>query len=128
MRAVIGRGDSLIEVMIALSITAVAALGVIAAQGWLARSERALVMRERAALIADSVAEGIRRDADRTPVVSQWRSHAASMLPGGDVAVLDKADGVRVVVVSWRAGGASDTCAEPLAGAGSACVTLAFAR
>ena len=121
-------GDSLIEVMIALSITAIAALGLVATQTWLARSERALLTRERATLIADSVAEAIQGDADRGPVISQWRTRAASMLPQGDVAVLDQADGVRVAVVSWHADDKADACAEPQTKANSACVALAFAR
>jgi type IV pilus assembly protein PilV len=121
-------GDSLIEVMIALSITAIAALGLVATQTWLARSERALLTSERATLIADSVAEAIQGDADRSPVISQWRTRAASMLPQGDVAVLDQADGVRVAVVSWHADEKADACPEPQAKANSACVALAFAR
>ena len=58
-------GDSLIEVMIALSITAIAALGLVATQTWLARSERAVLTRERATLIADSVAEGAQLMTDK---------------------------------------------------------------
>ena len=122
------RGDSLLEVMIALSLTAITALGLIAAQTWLARSERALLARERAALVADSVAEAIRRDADRAPAVSQWRARAASMLPEGEVDVLDRADGVRVAVVSWHAADGADRCAEPQVRANSACIAVAFAR
>jgi Tfp pilus assembly protein PilV len=119
------RGDSLIEVLMALSLTAITALGLIAAQTWLARSERARLMHERAALIADSVAEGVQSEAVRTAVVSYWRTRAASMLPGGDVIVLNQADGVHVAVVSWQA---KETCDEPQAGASRACVSLAFAR
>jgi prepilin-type N-terminal cleavage/methylation domain-containing protein len=54
------RGDSLIEVMIALSLIAITTLGLIAGQTWFARSERMVLARERATLIADSVAEGTR--------------------------------------------------------------------
>ncbi|BCQ24133.1 hypothetical protein NK8_22850 [Caballeronia sp. NK8] len=93
-------GDSLIEVMIALALTAVTALGVVAVQSALARGERAALLRERAALIADSVAEGVRSDADRAAIVSQWQARASSMLPAGDVAVFDRADGLRVATVS----------------------------
>ena len=39
-RSAKSEGDSLIEVMIALSITAIATLGLVATQTWLARSER----------------------------------------------------------------------------------------
>jgi type IV pilus assembly protein PilV len=122
------RGDSLIEVMIALTLTAVSALGLVAVQSALARGERAALLRERAALIADSVAEGIRSDADRAPIVSQWQARASSMLPAGDVAVSDRADGVRIATVSWRAEGRSDPCPEPQAKPFTSCIAMAFAR
>jgi type II secretory pathway pseudopilin PulG len=124
-------GDSLIEVLIALSLMAVTALGVIGAQIWLARSERAMLNVQRATSIADSVAEGIRRDADRDPVLTQWRSLAASMLPDGDVALLERGEGLRVAVVKWRAsdsGNEAVPCIEPEAGAKRACVAVVFAR
>ncbi|OTP80153.1 MULTISPECIES: type IV pilus modification PilV family protein [Burkholderiaceae] len=46
------RGDSLIEVLIALSLCAVTALGIIGAQMWLARTEWSVMMRETAVSIA----------------------------------------------------------------------------
>ena len=127
----VGRGDSLIEVLIAMSLTAITALGIIGAQMWLARNERSLMARELATSIADSVAEGIRRDADRDPVVTQWRTRAAALLPDGDVDVLDRGDGLHIAVVKWRAQASSDgeaVCAEPGVGAKLACVAVAFAR
>ncbi|SAK72533.1 hypothetical protein AWB78_02990 [Caballeronia calidae] len=122
------RGDSLIEVMIALSLTAVTALGIVAVQSAIARGERAALLRERAALIADSVAEGIRGDADRAAIVSQWQARAAAMLPAGDVAVSDRVDGVRVATVSWREEDRSDPCPEPQARPLTSCIAVAFAR
>jgi len=127
----VGRGDSLIEVLIAMSLTAITALGIIGAQMWLARNERSLMARELATSIADSVAEGIRHDTDRDPVVTQWRMRAAALLPDGDVDVLDRGDGLRIAVVKWRAPASSDVeavCAELGVGAKLACVTVAFAR
>ena len=127
----VGRGDSLIEVLIAMSLTAITALGIIGAQMWLARNERSLMARELATSIADSVAEGIRLNTDRDPVVTQWRMRAAALLPDGDVDVLDRGDGLRIAVVKWRAPASSDVeavCAEPGVGAKLACVTVAFAR
>ncbi|MBC8638659.1 prepilin-type cleavage/methylation domain-containing protein [Caballeronia sp. EK] len=121
-------GDSLIEVMIALALTAVTALGLVAVQSALARGERAALLRERAALIADSVAEGVRGDADRAAIVPQWQARASSMLPAGDVAVFDRADGVRIATVSWRADDRSDPCPEPLARPLTSCISVAFAR
>ncbi|WP_321796241.1 prepilin-type N-terminal cleavage/methylation domain-containing protein [Caballeronia sp. J97] len=122
------RGDSLIEVMIALTLTAVTALGLIAVQSALARGERAALMRERAALIADSVVEGIGGNADRAAIVSLWQSRAASVLPSGDVAVFDRADGLRIATVSWRAEDRSDPCPEAQARPLTSCIAVAFAR
>ena len=90
-----------------------------------------LMARELATSIADSVAEGIRRDTDRDPVVTQWRTRAAALLPDGDVDVLDRGDGLHIAVVKWRAQASSDgeaVCAEPSVGAKLACVSVAFAR
>ncbi|KMQ80789.1 hypothetical protein BPMI_02573 [Candidatus Burkholderia pumila] len=120
-------GDSLIEVLIALSLTAITALGLIAVQSALARGERFALLRERATLIVDSVAEEIRSEADRVLIVSQWQAKAASILPD-DVALVDRADNVCVAVVSWRAGTQEDSCPEPQAGASRACIAVAFAR
>ncbi|WP_248320468.1 prepilin-type cleavage/methylation domain-containing protein [Caballeronia sp. Sq4a] len=121
-------GDSLMEVMIALALAAVTALGIVAVQSALARGERLALLRERATLIADSVAEGIRSDADRAAVLSQWQAIASSTLPDGDVAVLDRADGVRVATVSWHADDRADPCPEPQAKPLASCIALAFAR
>ena len=126
-----GRGDSLIEVLIAMSLTAITALGIIGAQMSLARNERSLIARELATSIADSVAEEIRHDTDRDLVVMQWRTRAAALLPDGDVDVLDHGDGLHIAVVKWRAqasSGGEALCAEPGVGAKLACVTVAFAR
>lgn len=126
------RGDSLIEVLIALTLSAVTALGIIGAQMWLARNERSMMMRETAVSIADSVAEGIRRDADRDPVVAQWQVRAAALLPEGGIDVLDRGDGMHVAVVKWRSlasgNGDEPSCVEPGVGAKLACVAVAFAR
>jgi Tfp pilus assembly protein PilV len=122
------RGDSLIEVMIALMLTAVTALGLVSVQSAIARGERAALLRERAALVADSIAEGIRSDADRAAIVPQWQARASSMLPAGDVAVSDRADGVRIATVSWRADDRSDPCPEPQARPLTSCIAVAFAR
>jgi type IV pilus assembly protein PilV len=127
-----GRGDSLIEVLVALALTAITALGIIGSQMWLARNERSLLARELATSIADSVAEGIRGNADRDPVVAQWRTRAAALLLDGDIDVLDRGDGLHIAVVKWRAWGSSDgseaLCTESGVGGKLACVAVAFAR
>jgi len=50
------------------------------------------------------------------------------MLPAGDVAVFDRADGVHIATVSWRADDRSDPCPEPLARPLASCISVAFAR
>ncbi len=120
MRARIQCSDSLIEVMIALALTAVTALGFIALQSAFAR--------ERAALIADSLVEGIRSDADRVEVVSQWRMRAGAMLSSAAIDVMDRADGVRVATMSGCANESDEPCPEPQALPHSACFSVAFAR
>jgi Tfp pilus assembly protein PilV len=127
-RAGIEQGNSLIEVLIALSLTAVTALGIVAAQSAMARGQRMALERERAALIVDSVVEGIRRDADRASILAQWRARAAAMLPSGAIDVTDRADGVRVATVSWHSAGDADPCPEPQALPHRACIAVAFAR
>ncbi|SAK69917.1 hypothetical protein AWB79_03728 [Caballeronia hypogeia] len=122
------RGNSLLDVMVALSLAAVSALGVVAVQSTLARHERIALLRERATFIADSVAEGVRSDADRGAIVSLWQSRAALTLPAGEVAVFDRADGVRVAAVSWRAEDRSEPCPEPQARPLTSCIAVAFAR
>jgi Tfp pilus assembly protein PilV len=121
------RGDSLIEVLIALALSAVTALGIIGSQMWLARNERSSLARELATSIADSVAEGIRVDADRDPVLAQWRTRAAAALPDGEIDVLDRGNGLHVAVVKWR-DGSEVSCPEPGVGGKLACVAVAFAR
>ncbi|WP_250479451.1 MULTISPECIES: hypothetical protein [unclassified Caballeronia] len=86
------------------------------------------MLHERAALIADSVAEGIRSDADRAAIVSQWQGRAVSMLPAGDVAISDRADGVRIATVSWHAQDRSKPCPEQQAKPLTSCIAVAFAR
>ncbi|KNH10180.1 hypothetical protein BRCH_03583 [Candidatus Burkholderia brachyanthoides] len=83
---------------------------------------------ERAALIADSVVEGIRSDADRAEVLSQWRTRAAAMLPSGAIDVTDRADGMRVATVIWRADDSAEPCPEPQTLPHSVCIAVAFAR
>jgi type IV pilus assembly protein PilV len=50
------------------------------------------------------------------------------MLLAGDVAGSDRADGVRIATVSWRAEGRSDPCPEPQAKPFTSCTAMAFAR
>ncbi|KMZ13360.1 hypothetical protein BHUM_01335 [Candidatus Burkholderia humilis] len=50
------------------------------------------------------------------------------MLSEGDIAVSDRADGVRIAMVNWRADDRADPCPEPQAKPLSSCVVAAIAR
>ncbi|CAE6822981.1 hypothetical protein R69749_03628 [Paraburkholderia domus] len=131
------RGSSLIEVMLAVTLMAVTALGVIAGQLWTAREARAMAMREYAAWIADSVAEAMREPAAGDSAIRQWRARATVLLPHGEVWV-EESGGVSAARVTWTAlrdmPGADDVIDKPAScggadvPAGSSCVALAFAK
>jgi type IV pilus assembly protein PilV len=127
-RSVRPRGDSLIEVMIALSIAAVTALGLVAMQSALAKAERTALLSERAALIADSIGEATRGSADSSAMLSRWRARAAALLPDGDIAILDRGNGVQVATVSWHVAEGAEPCPEPQARPHTSCIAMAFAR
>ncbi len=55
-------------------------------------------------------------------------ARALAMLPDGDVAMTDCADGVRVVAVSWHAEDGGDLCPEPQSKPLASCIAVAFAR
>ncbi|MFP3565328.1 hypothetical protein [Paraburkholderia sp. SIMBA_030] len=130
-------GSSLIEVMLAVALMAVTALGLIAGQLWSAREVRAMAMREHAAWIADSVAEAMRVPSAGESVVRQWSARAASLLPRGEVSV-GESGSVSVARVTWAAlrdmPGSGDiidkpeSCGGADVPAGSSCVVLAFAK
>jgi Tfp pilus assembly protein PilV len=131
------RGSSLIEVMLAVALMAVTALGLIAGQLWTAREARAMAMREHAAWIADSVAEAMCVPSAGDSAIRQWSARAALVLPHGEASVRDN-DGVSAARVTWAAlrdMPYSDDVIDkpaPCGGAdlpaGSSCVALAFAR
>lgn len=130
-------GSSLIEVMLAVALMAVTALGLIAGQMWTAREARAMAMREQAAWIADSVAEAMRTPASADPATRQWNSRATALLPHGEVSSVDSA-GAAVARVTWTsirdmpANGAvidkRESCGGVDVPTGTSCVALAFTR
>ncbi|TKC91124.1 prepilin-type cleavage/methylation domain-containing protein [Trinickia terrae] len=97
------RGGTLLEVLVALTLMAVSALGVISAQLSMARRENAVAMRERAALIADSLVEAARGSTPESVTLAQWNVHAASMLHRGDVRFQELGDGLSMSIVRWDA-------------------------
>ncbi|WGS50520.1 hypothetical protein LFL96_03135 [Paraburkholderia sp. D15] len=136
-RDVARRGSSLIEVMLAVGVMGVTALGLIAGQLWTAREARAMSMREQAAWIADSVAEAMVNPSAGDAALRQWSSRAAALLPHGKVSV-DTNGGAFAARVTWasvRNSPPSDniidkpeSCGAVDAPAGFSCVALAFAK
>lgn len=130
-------GSSLIEVMLAVSLMAITALGLIAGQLWTAREARAMSMREHAAWVADAVAEAMYASSAGDSVIRQWSARAAMLLPHGEASVGDNG-GVSAARVTWaslRDMPHSDdsidkpeSCGGADLAAGSSCVALAFAK
>lgn len=89
------RGVSLIEVMLAVALMAITALGLIAAQLWIAREARAAALREHAVLVADAVTEASRAPAGGDAALRQWKARAASLLPQGEATISERGGGSR---------------------------------
>lgn len=104
-------GSSLIEVMLAVAVLAVTALGLIAGQLWTAREARAMSMREQAAWIADSVAEAMSAPSGNEAALAWWNSRAATVLPRTND-VIDK----------------PEPCGGVSAPVGFSCIALAFVK
>jgi Tfp pilus assembly protein PilV len=132
-------GSSLIEVMLAVALVAVTALGLIAGQVWIAREARAMAMRESAAWIADSVAEAMNAPSLSDAALNQWGAQASVLLPQGEASIGENG-AVATARVTWaavrdRPGPGSgevidkpESCGGTAAPAGSSCVVLAFAK
>ena len=131
-----GCGGALLEVLVAVTLMAVSALGVISAQLWMARGENAVAMSERAALIADSLAEAARSFASESAALAQWNAHAGSVLRRADVLVSDEGDGLSLAIVRWAsprqdsraALDAPAACRGKGGSADMSCASIAFAR
>lgn len=132
------RGVSLIEVMLAVALTAITALGLIAAQLWIAREARAAALREHAALVADAVAEASRAPGGGDAGLRQWKARAASLLPQGEASISERGGGISFARVTWLAvsnlpppAGFIDkpeSCGDAALSAGMACVAMAFVQ
>ncbi|PMS34438.1 hypothetical protein C0Z16_01725 [Paraburkholderia rhynchosiae] len=130
-------GSSLIEVMLAVAVMAVTALGLIAGQLWTAREARAMSMREHAAWIADSVAEAMSAPSASDAALRQWSTRAATLLPRGDASVVGTG-GVSAARVTWTASrnlpraddmiDKPEPCGGVDAPVGLSCVALAFVK
>jgi Tfp pilus assembly protein PilV len=135
-------GQSLIEVLLAVALTAVTVLGLIATQLWMVRDARATAIREQAALIADAAAELARMPATSDAALAQWKAHAAILLPQGDVSTSGTGSDPVFARATWTAqantphdaprdGNLIDmpaSCGEADAHQGAACIAIAFSR
>ncbi|MEM5438291.1 type IV pilus modification PilV family protein [Paraburkholderia diazotrophica] len=136
------RGQTLIEVLIAVALTAVTVLGLIAVQLSIARDSRATSYREQAALIADAIAEAARAPSasESAPALSEWKARAASILPKGDAAVsgadlsFARATWAAQLTLARNATGSGDvidipaSCGDVDVPQGRECIVVAFSR
>jgi Tfp pilus assembly protein PilV len=131
-------GASLIEVMLAVALTAVTALGLIATQLWITRETRAAALREQAAFLADAVAESSRALTGGDAALRQWSARAASLLPQAEASASERGDGVSFARVLWSAvrslpvsepvTASSGVCGDLPVATGSTCVAVAFVK
>lgn len=131
------RGNTLIEVMLAVALMAVTVLGLTAAQWWTAGEAKATALREHAAMISDAVAETTRANVPEDAALSQWKTLAARLLPQGEVSIRDQRAGAAVAQVTWLAPAPSvrgevidvpESCGGMAVPPRTACVAIAFAR
>lgn len=97
----LGRGSSLLEVLVALSLLATSILGAASAQLAALRGAKAQIDRERASWVAASVAEAMRSPDTLSHALMRISAHAAVRLPGNRITVDDEPPGAGVVIVRW---------------------------
>ncbi|RFU46243.1 hypothetical protein [Paraburkholderia sp. DHOC27] len=135
-RSIRVRGASLIEVMLAVALTAVTALGLIATQLWIAREARAAAQREHAAFLADALVEAARAPGGSDAALRQWKTRTASLLPQGDASITGYGGGISFARVTWSAASMllpavefidkPESCGDAALPAGKACLAMAF--
>ena len=135
-------GQSLIEVLLAVALTGVTALGLIATQLWMARDARATAIREQAALLADAAAELASQPESSDAAFAQWKARAASLLPQGELTIGGAGPAPSIARASWvaqanaphnarRDGEVIDmpaSCGDADVRQGMACIVIAFSR
>jgi type IV pilus assembly protein PilV len=125
----------LIEVLVAVAVTAVTVLGLIAVQLAIARDARAMSYRAQAALAADAVAEAARAPNANEAAISQWKTRAAGLLPKGDAGT-NAGSGFSFARVAWAwqastphdIDDAPASCGELDVPRGMQCVAIVFSR
>ncbi|AXE99431.1 prepilin-type N-terminal cleavage/methylation domain-containing protein [Paraburkholderia hospita] len=136
------RGQSLLEVLVAVAVTAVTVLGLIAVQLSIARGARAMSYREQAALVADAIAEAARAPNPNDAAIAQWRTRAANLLPKGDAGTSGGGAALSFARATWawrdnmprNASNPGDmidmsaSCGDADVPQGVQCVAMAFSR
>ncbi len=95
-------GDSLLEVMLALWLIGLTALGTMRIQLWAVRSQQAILWRTYALNLADAAAEALRAGYPAARVATEWQTRAAQLLPSGGIRIIDQAPGTRLIVLHWQ--------------------------
>ena len=99
------QGFSVVEVLVALTVSALALSGVLLMFTATAYQHTSAIHHWRAAMLSQSVAECLEITADpSSPLVAAFRQTARSSLPGGDLTIqapLNSGDPVRIRV-TWR--------------------------
>lgn len=136
------RGQTLLEVLVGVVVTAVTVLGLIALQLSIARDARAMSYREQAVLVADAIAETARAPNPSDAAIGQWKARAANLLPKGDASVSAGGTGVSFARATWawqesvprNASNPGDmidmpaSCGDVDVPSGVQCVAIAFSR
>jgi Tfp pilus assembly protein PilV len=131
-------GGTLVEVMLAVALTAVTALGLISTQLWIAQHANATATRERAVFVADSVVEAMRAPSANGFDVRQWQARVAGILPKGEASVSGQGAEAASARVTWaapRETGATgelidmpESCGGVAVPSGTSCTAIAFAK
>ncbi|CAD6541453.1 prepilin-type N-terminal cleavage/methylation domain-containing protein [Paraburkholderia sabiae] len=129
------RGQTLMEVLVAVAVTAVTVLGLIAVQLAIARDARGMSYRVQAALVADAIAEAARAPNANVAAANQWKTRAASLLPKGDAGIVGGSDPAYARATwAWQASLSYDiidapvSCGDGDVPQGMQCVAIAFSR
>lgn len=127
-------GGSLVEVLVALSLVASTMLPAVASQLHVVTAERSAARRERALLLAASVADSLRVGSSGSPPLQSWHAHAATGLPGAEISIVDETEAVSLAIVSWpdepadEPSGRLDEGSCPSGKVGRTCVLVPFVR
>jgi type IV pilus assembly protein PilV len=109
------RGFALLEVLVALLITAIGVLGVVGLQGAMTRAQTSTTFRGEAAYLAQQLIGGMWVDRNNLATYAtancgarcaDWQDRVASRLPGGTSTVtVNAATGVVTIEIRWTAPG-----------------------